>query len=126
MNEALYQAHLLSHSQQPRNKGVLEDADITHKGQNPSCGDELTLYLKYDGDTISEVSFDGIGCAVSTAAASLLTERLKGLTRTEAMALTEADVYDMLKVEIHAGRVKCALLALNTLKEALQSETPDE
>ena len=119
MTNAIYQEHLLSHSRSPRNKGVLEDADVVQKGNNPSCGDQMTLYIKYTGDAVGDVRFDGVGCAVSTAAASLLTEKIKGMTRSDMEKLTNQDMYDMLKVEIHGSREKCALLALHTLREAL-------
>jgi len=119
MSNPIYQEHLLSHSRSPRNKGVLEDADVVQKGNNPSCGDQMTLYIKYDGDTVSDVRFDGVGCAVSTAGASLLTEKIKGMTRANLEKLSDADMYDMLKVEIHGSREKCALLALQTLRESL-------
>jgi len=120
MSQAIYQEHLLSHSRNPRNKGVLEDADVAQKGNNPSCGDQMTLYIKYDGDTVADVSFDGVGCAVSQAAASLLTEKVKGMLRADLEKITDADMYDLLKVEIHGSREKCAMLALATLREALR------
>ena len=121
MNNAIYQAHLLDHSRNPRNKGVLEDADVAQKGNNPSCGDTLTLYLRFEGDVVSGVSFDGVGCAVSQAAASLLTEKIKGMSRADMEKLTDHDMYELLKVEIHGSREKCALLALNTLRGALHT-----
>lgn len=110
----------MDHARSPRNKGVLPDADTVQKGNNPSCGDQMTLYIKYDGDTVKDVRFDGIGCAVSQAAASLLTEKIKGMSRVNMEKLTDGDMYDLLKVEIHGSREKCALLALNTLREALR------
>jgi len=120
MNEAIYQAHLLDHSRKPRNKRVIENATITAPGTNPFCGDSLTLYLAVNGDVIEDVSFDGVGCAVSQAAASMLTEAVKGKTRDEALALTEEDMLNMLRVEIHASRSACALLAYRTLQKALK------
>ena len=119
MTNALYHAHLMDHARRPRNKGVLEDADVVQKGSNPSCGDQMTLYIKYDGDTVADVKFDGSGCAVSQAGASLLTEKIKGMSRADLAGITGKDMYDMLKVEIHGSREKCALLALHTLREAL-------
>lgn len=123
MNPAIYQEHLLSHSRNPRNKGVLEDADMVKKGNNPSCGDTMTLYIKYEGDIVHSVSFDGVGCAVSQAAASLLTEKIKGMSRAAMEKITDRDMYDLLKVEIHGSREKCAMLALQTLREAMRGAT---
>ena len=120
MSQAIYHAHLMDHARNPRNKGEVADADVVQKGDNPSCGDTLTLYLTYEGEKVKDAGFTGSGCAVSTAAASLLTDKLKGMTRDEAGKLTDADMYDMLKVEIHGSREKCALLALATLREALR------
>jgi nitrogen fixation NifU-like protein len=122
MNQQIYQAHLLDHSRNPRNKGVLESADMVQKGNNPSCGDQMTLYVKFDGETLSDVRFDGVGCAVSQAGASLLTEKIKGMSRADMEKFTDKDMYDLLKVEIHGSREKCALLALSTLREAMCSE----
>jgi len=110
----------MDHARNPRNKGVLADADVAQKGSNPSCGDTLTLYLKWDGNTLADVRFDGVGCAVSQAGASLLTEKLKGMSKDDATKLADADMYDLLKVEIHGSREKCALLALHTLREAMR------
>jgi nitrogen fixation NifU-like protein len=121
MNSAIYQAHLLDHSRNPRNKGLLEEADVVQKGDNPSCGDQMTLYIKYADDVVSDVRFDGVGCAVSQAGASLLTEKIKGMSRTDLEKLTDVDMYDLLRVEIHGSREKCALLTLNTLREALRA-----
>jgi nitrogen fixation NifU-like protein len=121
MNSAIYQAHLLDHSRNPRNKGVLENATVVHKGNNPSCGDAMTLYLAFEGEVLSDVRFDGVGCAVSQAGASLLTEKIKNMTREELRNFTDTDMYDLLKVEIHGSREKCALLALNTLRGALHT-----
>jgi nitrogen fixation NifU-like protein len=113
----------MDHARNPRNKGELSDADVTQQGDNPSCGDILTLYLKYDDGVIANASFEGEGCAVSTAAASLLTEKLKRMNKEEVAKLTEKDMYEMLKVEIHGSRKKCALLPLYTLRDAVRGNT---
>lgn len=121
MTNAIYQEHLLSHSRNPRNKGVLPHADVVQRGNNPSCGDQMTLYIQYEGDVVRDVRFDGSGCAVSQAGASLLTEKIKGMSRVDMEKLSDADMYDLLKVEIHGSREKCALLALQTLREAIRA-----
>jgi nitrogen fixation NifU-like protein len=119
-NEEIYQARILDHYKNPRNKHTVANATITEKGSNPSCGDMLTLYITLKDDTIAEAAFTGNGCAVSQAAASLLTEKLVGMKRGAAAALSEQDVFDMLGITVTAGRKKCALLAWNALQAGLR------
>ena len=97
----------------------MENFDVKHKEVNASCGDDLTLYLKWQGDALTEVSFEGFGCAISQSGASMLTDKVKRMTRTEMEALTSADMYALYGTTISPQREKCALLALHTLKEAL-------
>jgi nitrogen fixation NifU-like protein len=135
----LYQEVILDHNKRPRNFRKLECADRTCEGFNPLCGDRLTLFLHLDGDRISEVTFEGTGCAISRASASLMTDTLKGRTVAEAEALfarfhdlvtsdpeTPADVADLGKLAVFAGvreypsRVKCATLSWHTLMAAVK------
>ncbi len=135
----LYQELILDHNRRPRNYGVLPDADHTAKGYNPLCGDKLTIYAKLDGDRIAGLMFEGSGCAISKASASLLTDAVKGKTIAEADALfarvhamltapmdQAVDVESMGKLAVLSGvrefpvRVKCASLAWHTLKAALE------
>ena len=136
----LYQEVILDHNRQPRNFGRLAGANRSAEGFNPLCGDSLTLYLKLVDGVIEGVSFEGTGCAISTASASLMTEALKGKTEHEAQALFErfhalltseqgADAAVPLgKLEALSGvrefpvRVKCATLAWHTLQAALHDE----
>jgi len=135
----LYQEVILDHNRRPRNYRVLAGANHTAEGYNPLCGDRLTLYLKVEGDTIADVSFEGAGCAISKASASMMTDALKGRTVAEANALFERFhrmvttppdqvVEDMGKLSCLAGvrefpvRVKCASLAWHTLRAAMASE----
>ncbi len=138
MNELreLYREVILDHNRQPRNFGELENPDRVVEGVNPLCGDKMTLYVKLDGDTVEDVSFRGTGCAISVASSSLMTERVKGTSISETMALFDK-VHDMLtkdegepgeemaKLAALAGvreypmRVKCASLAWHALKAAL-------
>ena len=135
----LYQEVILDHNRRPRNFRVLAGANHTAEGYNPLCGDRLTLYLKVEGDTIADVSFEGAGCAISKASASMMTDALKGRTVAEANALFERFhrmvttppdqvVEDMGKLSCLAGvrefpvRVKCASLAWHTLRAAMASE----
>lgn len=133
----LYQEVILDHNRRPRNFHALPDASHTAEGYNPLCGDRLTLYLKLTGDVISDVAFEGTGCAISKASASMMTDALKGQTiaggkalfeRFHRMVTTPPDqaVEDMGKLSSLAGvrqfpvRVKCASLAWHTFKAALE------
>ena len=135
MIDDLYQETILDHSKRPRNHHSLMDANRKAEGYNPLCGDKLKLYLKMDGDVVKDASFEGAGCAISTASASLMTESLKGKTREEAMRLIDK-FHDLLTTDTPASRdlgklvvfcgvrdyparVKCATLAWHTLKSAL-------
>lgn len=133
----LYQEVIIDHSRHPRNFQVLSGANRHAEGFNPLCGDRLTLYLIVDQDIIKEVSFEGCGCAISTASASLMTEAVKGKTVTETQALFENfhqlltkpdSPKDLGKLQILAGvrqfpmRVKCATLAWHTLQAALENK----
>ena len=134
----LYQEVILDHNRRPRNFGQLPDATRTAKGYNPLCGDRLTLYLKLDGDRIDGVAFEGSGCAISKASASLMTDAIKGQSTSSAADLFErfhqmittpidqpVDEDSVGKLAVLAGvrefpaRVKCASLAWHTLKAAL-------
>jgi len=136
----LYQDVILDHNKRPRNFGKLPDANRSARGHNPLCGDHITLTLKIDGDRIEEIAFEGQGCAISKASASLMTSAVKGKSRSEAAALFDAfrkmvtgespspeDRKVMGKLEVFSGvsefpaRVKCATLAWHTLKGALES-----
>lgn len=138
----LYQEVILDHSRKPRNFRVIEGANCHAEGYNPLCGDRITLYVKLENDRISDITFQGSGCAISTASASLLTETLKGKTREEADALFErfhalvtgknngqrAEPVPLGKLAVFSGvaefpvRVKCATLAWHTLHSALKGE----
>ena len=135
----LYQEVILDHSKRPRNYRKQDDASNHAKGYNPLCGDKITVFLKLDGDVIQDVSFQGAGCAISTASASMMTESLKGKTKEEVESLFEhfhnvvtgqdegEDTEKLGKLAVFAGvqefpvRVKCATLAWHTLRAALES-----
>ena len=137
MVDDLYQETILDHSKRPRNHHSMDDANRKADGYNPLCGDKLRLYLKVEGDVVQDASFEGSGCAISTASASLMTDSLKGKTRAEALKLMEK-FHDLLttdtpvqqdlgKLVVFCGvrdypaRVKCATLAWHTLKSALNN-----
>jgi len=121
MHEELYKENILDHNRNPHNKGALKSYDISHDGKNVNCGDSLTLYLKFDkDDKVEEVGFEGQGCAISVAATSMLTDKIKSMSLNELELLTEKDVLDLLGIEIGISRENCAFLSLKTLKEALK------
>lgn len=122
--DSLYQENILEHYKHPHNKRRMEDAHVTEKGHNASCGDDLVLYLKWDGDVLADVSFEGFGCAISQSGASMLTDLIKGKTREELARLQEKDMYDLYGVEVGPQREKCAMLALWTLHSALSRQAP--
>ena len=133
----LYQEVILDHNRRPRNFGPLAAANRRAEGHNPLCGDRVTVYLEVEGGRIRDVSFEGAGCAISTASASLMTEALKGLSLEEARTLfhgfhelvTKGDEgEDLGKLAVFTGvreypmRVKCATLAWHTLMAALDAK----
>lgn len=133
----LYQQLILDHNKSPRNFRVLPDANRTAQGTNPICGDNYTLYAKMDGDVVKEISFQGTGCAISKASASILTESLKGRTMAEVKSLFDK-VRDMVttgnldgdvgKLAALAGvhkfpaRIKCAILPWHAAMAALEGK----
>jgi nitrogen fixation NifU-like protein len=143
MFDDLYQEIILDHSKRPRNCHSMEDANRKAEGYNPLCGDQLKLFLKVENDVVTDVSFEGSGCAISTASASLMTESLKGKTVPEAQQLFTSvhelltapdepdDVSELGKLAVFSGvrefpmRVKCASLAWHTLKRALDGKVND-
>jgi nitrogen fixation NifU-like protein len=119
---------LLDHYQNPRNHGSLDSADVTMPGGNPGCGDIVTIYLKVDdaGDHIEHVSFEGAGCTISQAAASILTEMVEGKPLSEIDEMDFNDMIDQLGREIVSTRPRCATLALGTLKAAITKYRTDK
>src|SRR5438067_12536477 len=118
--ESLYREVILDHYKAPRGHGVIEDADAEAEGQNPLCGDEVSIYVAFgeDGETIDEVKFSGRGCAISQAATSMLMEMTKGRTAEEVAALDKDELLAAIGVPLTPVRLKCALLGLTTLKVA--------
>jgi len=135
--EELYKEVILDHYRAPRNKGQLDPHDVSLERNNPLCGDEIELFLKLDGDTVEGIAFDGKGCSISQASASMMTEKIKGLSVKDATALAESikammageqdgdpntlgDLVSLKGVVKYPVRIKCALLGWNTLQEALE------
>ena len=119
--DQLYREVILDHYKNPRGHGELEDADAHADGQNPLCGDEVSIYVAFgeDGDTIDEVKFSGRGCAISQAATSMLTEMVRGRSATEVATLPRDELLEEVGIPLTPVRLKCALLGLSTLKLAL-------
>ncbi len=135
--EDLYKEVILDHYRAPRHKGKLDPHDVALERNNPLCGDEIELFLKFDGDKLDGVMFDGKGCSISQASASMMAERLQGVPIKDAASLASA-IKDMMAGETEGDadelgdlvalkgvvkypvRIKCALLGWNTLVEALE------
>jgi len=112
---------ILDHYESPRHYGPLEDATVEQKGGNPGCGDVVTIYLTVSGDDrIEAISFEGEGCTISQAGASVVTEMFTGKTLADVEATPAEAILDLLGREIAATRLKCATLGLNTAKEAVR------
>ena len=110
---------VLDHYKHPHNAGVLDDATHVLVEENLSCGDKLKIYLRVVNGIIENVSFEGSGCAISMASASMLTDKLLGMSLVDVGKLDEQYIYDLIKVPIHAGRVKCAMLPLMCIKSVM-------
>ncbi len=143
-NSEIYQELILDHYKNPRNYHEIKDPSHSAEGHNPLCGDELEVYVKIDDSIIKEISFKGAGCAISQASASLMTEKLKGVSTKTALEtfekvhtmltgknpgeLTEEDIEQLGKVAVLSGvcnfpmRVKCASLAWHTIKAAIEKK----
>lgn len=113
--------HILDHYRKPRNYGEMKDANVTVKDSNKLCGDYVEIYLKFDGNKISAMSFKGQGCMISQASASMLTELVKDKEVEEVLKLTKNDVVKMLGLELGLVRMKCAMLPLTALKKGIKS-----
>ena len=135
--EELYKEVILDHYRTPRNKGQLDPHDVALERNNPLCGDEIEVFLRFDGENVDGVAFEGKGCSISMASASMMTEKVQGLTVKDAGELAESikrmmageeegdpevlgDLVSLKGVVKYPVRIKCALLGWNTLLEALE------
>lgn len=119
----LFRENILDHYQHPRCHGTLDDATVTYEDANPLCGDRIRMDVRVREGRIETVRFSGHGCSISQAAASMLCEHVEGKTLDEVKNLTREDVLDMLGIELGPVRLKCALLALKTLKAGVWGMT---
>ncbi len=119
--EEIYKENILDYYKHPRNKRILK-TKIKANDKNILCGDEITIYLQIKKNKIEEATFTGDGCAISQASASMLTEKLKGLTLKQAKSISKEDIIKMLGIPLSFIRTKCALLSLEVLNKALESK----
>jgi len=117
--EDLYREHILDHYGNPRNQGRLEGADISCEWDNPVCGDKVRIDLRFEDGRVSEVRFDGEGCVISMASASMLTEEVLGKTVEELRAMRDEDMFRMLGITLGPARAKCGLLPFQVLQKGL-------
>lgn len=116
----LYREHILDHYKHPQNAGSISNPDRQAHGANPLCGDAVTITLKLQGEKIADVKFQGEGCAISQAAASLLTDAIKGKGVPDVQKMGKQEMLALLNVELSPSRLKCGLLALETVQKALK------
>lgn len=117
--DTIYAEEILDHYKHPRNYGALEKPDVHVEANNPLCGDRLSMDLAVEDGVVTDVRFSGRGCAISQASASMLTEEMVGKPLTELAEMTRQDILDNLGVPVSYARLKCALLSLGALRQAL-------
>lgn len=117
----LYADNILDHYKHPHHHGEISNASVTHTENNPSCGDMITLTLRMDGERIADIGWSGDGCAISQAGMSILSDTLTGKSIAELASLDAVTMQAMLGIPIGTRRIKCALLGLHTLQNALHA-----
>ena len=117
--DSLYREVILDHYKNPRGHGVIDGADAEAEGQNPLCGDEVSIAVSFEGDRIADVKFQGRGCAISQAATSMLMDMVKGRSAEQVASMSRDELLDEVGIPLTPVRLKCALLGLGVLKLAL-------
>ncbi|MFB6246101.1 MAG: Fe-S cluster assembly sulfur transfer protein SufU [Candidatus Pacearchaeota archaeon] len=121
MSSEMYKQQILELYREPENKGHLNNHTHENFRNNPLCGDEIKMEILTKDNKIEDIKFSGEGCAISTATASLITDKVKGLSIEETKSLTKEDILDLLGIEVSETRLKCALLPLETIKGAFEN-----
>lgn len=119
----IYAQNIIDHYKHPRNFGSLADADYEHQELNSTCGDDITVFLKFSGNKLKTLAFTGQGCAISQAGISILSEGLIGKTKKQILAYNFEDIKDIFGVEISARRYNCAMLGLRAVQKAIGYST---
>ena len=117
--ELIYKENILDHYKHPNNKGEIRH-NVKFKEMNPTCGDEITVFLDIKDDKISNISFEGQGCAISQAGISMITDKIKGMDIKDVKKMTSDDIYKLLGIKISINRIKCALLPLKSIQSAIK------
>ena len=117
----VYREFILDHYRNPNNKGKLDDYDLKEEGVNPHCGDKIEVFIKLENNKVTKIKHDGVGCAISQAGASLITEEVKNKSRDDILKINTKEMKGMLQIPIDYTREKCATLALNTIKQILEN-----
>lgn len=117
--DELYREEIMDHYQNPRNFGKIMDADVSYNDYNPACGDEITMQLKMENGTVKEAMFTGRGCAISQAAASMLTEEIGGKSAKDIVSMKQDEMLKIIRITPGPVRIKCAMLALRALQKGI-------
>ncbi|MGC8648795.1 MAG: Fe-S cluster assembly sulfur transfer protein SufU [Candidatus Micrarchaeia archaeon] len=118
-NNDIYAEKIIAHYEHPHNKSKLENADITYHGFNPYCGDDITIYMNIEDDIVKDVRFDGNGCAISISSASMLTDFIKGKKIDDVKKLGFKDMVKLIGIDPGPARLKCMMLPVKTIQDAL-------
>jgi nitrogen fixation NifU-like protein len=116
----IYKENILDHYHEPRNTGTIENPTHAHCANNPTCGDKICITLIIKDDCIDDIKFVGEGCAISQAATSMITEKIKSTPVADVLNITRDDVIKLLGIDIGAGRIRCALLGIKTIQKAIK------
>jgi nitrogen fixation protein NifU and related proteins len=120
--EEIYKENILDHYKNPRNNKELSNPFIKHREFNPVCGDDLTIYLEVKDDVITDASFEGNGCAISIAAASMLTDLIKGKTLDQVKEIKREEIFEVLGISLGVVRMKCGLLSLKAVVKGINEK----